>query len=254
VVKSLVSALTGIALDEGLIRSVDQPVTDFLSGFRYQGFDRVTIRHLLEMRSGIRFTESYFNPFSDVARYYYGASLDKLVYNARIKEPPGKRYDYASVNAQILGMILEKVSGKYLSQYLEDKIWSRIGMEYEASWNVDSRKNGRIRAFCCLNAAPADMARFARLYLRNGEWGSEQIISQEWIRESIRIANDSRDDQGYPYHHFWRVLEDGSYFAKGMLGQYIYIDPSRKLIICRFGKQEGDIDWVRFFRELSAGL
>lgn len=254
ITKSVVSALVGIALDEGILKSVDDPITDFVTGFSHDGFEKITIGHLLDMRSGIDFSESYFNPFSEMARFYYGKHLDRYVLRSRIKEPPDLHYDYVSVNPQLLAMAIEKVSGMPLPKYLEEKIWKRIGMEYDASWNLDSKKHKRVKAFCCLNARPLDLAKFARLYLHEGNWEGEQVISREWILQSISIVNDSRDGQGYPYHYHWRVLDDGSYFAKGILGQYIYVKPSMNLIMLRFGEKSGDLDWIAFFRSLEGQL
>jgi len=249
VVKSVVSALAGIAIDEGAVHSVDEPVTNYVKGFRHEGFEQITLEHLLNMRSGISYSEEYFNPFSEMARFYYGKNLDRYVYNSRIKEDPDLHYDYISVNAQIVAMIIENATGKSIPVYLSEKLWSRIGMEYDASWSLDSEKNRRVKAFCCLNVRPLDLAKFARLYLHQGQWEGEQVISSEWVRKSISITNDSRDSGGYPYHYFWRVLEDGSYFAKGILGQYLYVDPSRQLIMLRLGKKAGEVDWINFFRE-----
>ena len=251
VAKSVVSALVGIALDEGTLRSVNDPITRYVTGFKHNGFGEITLEHLLNMRSGIIYSESYFNPFSEMAKFYYGKHLDRYVLNSRIREAPGLHYDYISVNTQMLAMALENQAGIPLPQYLEEKIWKRIGMEYDASWSLDSKKHQRVKSFCCLNARPLDLAKFARLYLKEGNWEGEQIISREWVRRSISIDNDSKDSRGYPYHYHWRVLEDGSFFAKGILGQYIYIDPSRNLIMMRLGKKEGDVDWIDFFRELE---
>jgi CubicO group peptidase (beta-lactamase class C family) len=250
VAKSVVSALVGIALEEGLLGSVDDPITRYVGGLTEKGFDEITLEHLLNMRSGIIYSESYFNPFSEMAKFYYGRHLDRYVLKSRIREAPDLHYDYISVNTQLLAMALENQAGIPLPQYLEEKIWKKIGMEYDASWSIDSKKHQRVKSFCCLNARPLDLAKFARLYLNEGNWEGDQIISREWVRRSISIDNDSRDSRGYPYHYHWRVLEDGSFFAKGILGQYIYIDPSRNLIMMRLGKKEADVDWIDFFREL----
>ena len=127
-------------------------------------------------------------------------------------------------------------------------------MEADATWNMDSRKHGQTKAFCCINAHPLDFAKFGSMYLHMGKWNGKQIIPESWIRESIRITNDSRDSQGYPYHYQWRILEDGSYFAKGVLGQYIYIVPAKNLVILRFGKDTAKIDWISFSRNLFSQL
>ena len=252
--KSFISALTGIAISEGKIRSADQTVGEYLTGFKHPGFEKIRIEDLLNMRSGINYKEEYYNPFGDMAKFYYGVNLEKYVYDASIKEPPGLHYDYVSINAQIMAMILEKGTGMKVSEYLQEKIWKKLGMESDALWNMDCKKNGMVKAFCCLNARPLDFARFGRLYLHRGNWNGNQIVPEEWIEHTMRADENFKDAEGYPYSLFWRVLEDGSFFAKGIMGQYIYMMPEKNLIFLRFGKSYGDVDWVKFFREISNQL
>jgi CubicO group peptidase (beta-lactamase class C family) len=204
------------------------------------------------MRSGIEFRENYVNPVSHVAKYYYGRNLLKYTYNLKIKDPPGEKYDYASCNSQILALILEKTTGMSLPKYLEEKLWSKMGTAYDASWNLDSKKHRTVKAFCCLNARLHDFAKFGRLYLNQGRWNGTQLIPKNWIAESLEIRNDSRDDDGFPYTYFWRVLDNGSFFAKGIKGQYIYIHPAKELIILRFGHSYDDVDWVSLFDHIGS--
>jgi len=251
IAKAFVSATTGIAHKEGYIKSVDQAVTDFLSGFKDDGFQKVTIENLLNMRSGIKFSETYYNPFGHAAKFYYGKDLEKYAYKLKVNKTPGTEYYYNSANPLILAMIIEKTSGMRLAEYFEKKIWSKIGAEYPATWNYDSEKHGMVKAFCCINAAPRDFAKFARLYLNNGNWEGEQIIPEEWVKHSMSIHNDSRDSEDYPYNYFWRVLDNGAVFAKGILGQYIFLDPAKNIIIVRFGKKRGDVHWSALIEEVA---
>jgi len=249
--KVFVSALTGIAVDEGYIKSVDQPVTDFLTEFKHPGFDKLTINNLLNMRSGIKFSETYFNPFGHAAKFYYGRDLKKYVYKLKIKNTPGSKYHYNSANPLILAMIIEKTTGKKFTEYFEEKIWSQLGMEHPATWNFDSEEHGMIKAFCCLNATAVDFAKLGRLYLNHGKWDGKQIVPEEWVKHSMVIHNDSRDSEEYPYTYFWRVLDNGSVFAKGILGQYIYIEPESNLIIVRFGIKRGKVHWSALIEEIA---
>jgi CubicO group peptidase (beta-lactamase class C family) len=249
--KSFISALLGIALAEGSIKSIDQPVTDYLDGFKYPGFDKITIRNLIEMRSGIYFNESYSNPFGHAAKYYYGKDLKKYTYRLKPVNPPDSSYEYSSGNTQILGLVLESATGMSLPEYLERTIWTKVGMEYDGSWNLDSEKHKTVKAFCCLNASFYDFAKFGKLYLDRGKWDNEEIIPGWWIEESLKIQNDSRDDDGYPYTFGWRSLETGSFFAKGIMGQYIYINPAKELVILRFGKSYAGIEWANLFEKIA---
>jgi CubicO group peptidase (beta-lactamase class C family) len=254
--KAFVSAMTGIAIGEGKIRTVQEPVTNFLPELLDADprFGNITIGHLLNMRSGIRFNEGYANPFADMAKYYYGTNLKKYITQLKIERPPDEVYDYISVNTQLLGMALERATGHNMAAYLEQKIWQPAGMEYDASWSVDSKQHRQIKAFCCINLRPVDLARFGRLYLNGGRSSGKQIIPEAWVKQSMQITNDSRDSQGYPYTYQWRVKNDGAIFAKGILGQFLYVYPEKNVIIVRMGKKDAGLVWPEFFERLCDQL
>jgi hypothetical protein len=252
--KSFVSALIGIAINEGKIKSVDEPVTNYLPEFKNSGFEKIRIEDLLNMRSGIKFSETYSSPFGQMPRYYYGLNLNRYIKNLKVKEPPDLHYDYISVNALLLSMIVEKATGKKLSEYLSEKIWQPVGMEYPATMNVDSRRHQTIKAFCCLNARSRDFAKFGRLYLHNGNWFGKQIVPASWVKTSTSVINDSRDAHGSPYTYCWRVLNNGSYYAQGVLGQFIFVCPAKNMIIVRTGKNYAKVNWPDLFVELSNQL
>lgn len=252
VAKAFVSALVGIALDEGYIYSTSQSITFFLKELQSPEFDKITIEDLLNMRSGIDFNEGYSSPFADMAKYYYGTDLLSYIKKLKRKEAPDLNYDYISVNTLLLSLIVERATNTKLSTYLERKIWQPLGMEANASWSVDSKKNNTIKSFCCINGMARDFAKFGSLYLNNGYWNGNQIVPKKWVKRSTSIINDSRDSQNYPYTYQWRVLENGCYFAKGVLGQYIFINPNKNLVFVRLGKKYGDVDWADFCLELSA--
>lgn len=254
VTKTFISALIGIAINEGYIKSVHQPISDFLPYIDDEDVKKVTIEHLLNMRSGIKFTEGYLNPFSEVAKFYYGRNLKRYVQKLRVVDEPDKKYSYISGNAQILAFILEEATGTKISEYLYKKLWKPLGMENEATWNIDSKKHQNIKAFCCINATARDLAKFGSLYLHKGKWNGKEIIPEEWITRSTSIMNDSKDSRNYPYTYHWRVTENKAFFAKGILGQYIYINPVKNFVIVRLGKGQGNIDWADFSNELSMQL
>ncbi len=198
--KSFVSALVGIAVDEGKIKNVQDPITNYLTELDKNKFGAITIEQVLDMQSGIRFNENYMNPFADVGKYYYGRNLRKYITKLKIKEPPGRHFDYLSVNTQLLGMIVERATGQPLNEYLQEKIWKPLGMEFDASWSVDSRKHKEVKAFCCLNARARDFARFGRLFLNNGNWDGRQIISQQWVNASTTF---DKAKNGFKYSYQW---------------------------------------------------
>ncbi len=293
VAKSYVSALIGIAVDEGFIQNVEEPITKYIpelieSDSRYQD---IKIRHALNMRTGLKFDEStYTNPFAEVAKLYYGKDHLQLVLDTKIEEAPGLSYEYQSINTQILAIVLERATGRQLHSYFEEKIWQPLGMEYDATWNVDSKKNQIPKGFCCLNARARDFAKLGRLYLKNGNWEGNQIISQEWIDLSIKpnfkngcyqyqwYSEESslRDENGkiayFPdsaaavskiensyQEAIASAKNEGQYYvnecgpafmAIGILGQYIYVDPEQGLVMVRFGKK-ADSSYPYLFKKIG---
>ena len=224
IAKSFVSAMVGIAIADGKIKSVDQPVSDFIPEIAEAGFNKVTIRNLLEMRSGIGFTEEYANPFGEMAKFYYGTSLRKYCLKLKSQTPPGEFYNYQSANTQILALVLERATGMKLPDYLSEKLWRPMGTEYDASWNVDSKRFMEPKAFCCLNARAEDFAKFGELFLHHGLIGTDTIVSPAWIDESLKITNDSRDSQGYPYTTIGGSRQRGIFLPKAFSGNiYIYV-------------------------------
>jgi CubicO group peptidase (beta-lactamase class C family) len=250
VAKSYISALTGIAIDKGFFNNINDSITLYIPELRGKGLEQISIKNLLEMRSGLDYQEKYNSPFADMAKYYYGKNLDNYVSKLKLAAEPGLRYNYQSVNTLLLGIALENATQKSPARLLEEWIWQKTDMEFDASWSVDSKKNNRIKAFCCINLRARDLAKFGKLYLNNGKWKDEQIIPKAWIAESLQIQNDSRDSGGFPYTYHWRTLEDGSFFAKGILGQYLYVNPEKQVIIVRLGKSNDNINWPEQFQNM----
>lgn len=250
--KSVTSILVGIAIDEGYIQSVDEAVTNYIPELTKNGFDKVTIKHLIQMTSGLDYDEGYFNPFGDVATFYYGTKLRQEIPKMELKYEPGTKFEYLSGNTQILGLVLERaLKNKTISEYLEEKIWKPLAMEYDASWSIDNKENGIEKTFCCLNARARDFAKIGRLYLNKGNWNGKQIVSQEWVKESTKVDRSEGSPRYYQYQ-WWLPSEKGDFMAQGILGQYIYVYPEKDLIIVRLGKKEGDASWWKVLTALGA--
>ncbi len=249
--KSITSILIGCALDDKLIQSIDEPITNYIPELKKNGFENVKIKHLLQMTSGIKFDESYYNPFGDAATFYYGTDLRKAVKKMKAEVEPGTRFQYSSGNTQILGWVLERaLKTKSISQYLEEKIWQPLGMEYPASWSLDKKKDGLEKTFCCVNARARDFAKIGRLYLNKGDWNGQRIISEKWVKQSTQI-DTLEGSKWYYQHQWWLTSKKGDFSAIGHLGQYIYVNPAKNLIIVRLGKNEGNAQWESIFKNLS---
>jgi len=243
VTKVFITTLVGNAIDEGMIKSVDQAITEYIPELlKIEGFSEITIRHLLNHTSGIKFSDSKFNPLSDDARYYYGRNLRKLVLKAELYESPGVEIHYSSANVQLLALILERSTGTTLSSYLQEKIWQRIGMQYQAIWSIDNKRENSIeKGFSCLNCTAIDLAKLGRLYLNNGVWDNQQILSQSFIYEATKRDTSNGSALNFQYNFRLGPKQYGSYYSRGLYGQLIYIYPKENIIIVRVG--EADLNY-----------
>jgi CubicO group peptidase (beta-lactamase class C family) len=249
--KSVTSILIGCAIDEGLIKSVDEPITNYIPELTKKGFNKVSIKHLLQMTSGIKFNESYTNPFGEAASFYYGVNLRKKIGKMKLKSEPGKKFEYVSGNTQLLGLVLERsLKGKTITAYLQEKLWIPLGMEYDASWSIDRKKNGLEKTFCCLNARARDFAKIGRLYKNKGNWNGKQIVSQKWVEASTQLDKTDGSASFYQYQ-WWLPTPNEDFMAEGILGQFVYVNPSKDLIIVRLGKKVGKADWWKIFTALA---
>ena len=242
--KSIVSILAGAALRDGYIKSIDQPVAEFLPSFKEGGKQRITIKHLLMMSSGLNWDESYANPFSVTTEAYYGTNLKKVIERLKAVEEPGQTFSYKSGDTQILGMVVEAATGKSLSRYAEDKLWKPIGAEHDAEWSVDN-PTGIEKAYCCFFSNARDFARIGKLYLQNGIWNGDTIVDPAFVRESLS-PNGLPTESGEPadYGYQWWLLPNYKdqfiFYARGILGQYIIVIPEKQAIIVRLGKKRGE--------------
>lgn len=249
--KSVTSILIGCAIDERLIKSVDEPIINYIPELSKNGFNKVTIKHLLQMTSGIKFNESYVNPVGDAASFYYGLNLRKEIEKMKLKTEPGKQFEYVSGNTQLLGLVLERsLKIKTITQYLQEKIWTPLEMEYDASWSIDRKNNGLEKTFCCLNARARDFAKIGRLYKNKGNWNGKQIVSQKWVEESTKLDTSEGSAKFYQYQ-WWLPTPNEDFMAEGILGQFLYVNPKKDLIIVRLGMKEGKAYWWTIFTSLA---
>ena len=251
--KSVFSLLFGIAVDRGIIPSVEEPVTRYVPELAAHGFETVTLRHLLQMTSGLRFNEDPLNPLGQAASLYYGTSLREQMAKLRLEHPPGTRFHYASGSTQLLGLALERaLDGGTMTEFLQEAVWTPLQMEYPASWTVDWSKPPLEKTFCCLNGAAGDFAKIGRLYARDGDWDGTQIVSKAWIAESTRVDTTEGSIARYQYQ-WWRPFsEEDALLAQGLLGQYIYVDRARDVVIVRLGHTFGPVRWQDIFRQLAS--
>lgn len=248
--KSITSMLVGIAISEGAIKSVDDMPETYVPGFKGSEYGSTPIRDLLHMSSGIEFLEDR-DDNRDLNRLWIDMVIGGLVskkgtigsivqFNKRIA-PPGTRYFYASIEPDVLGVVLHHTLGQSLSDYAEQKIWQQIGTEADARWLVDAEGLELAHAF--FNAVLRDYARLGRLLAHDGAWNGKQIIPREWMIEAttVRAADTylapGRATPGFGYGYLlWLFGGARRQFAlRGYPGQRIYVDPVSKLILVQTG-------------------
>lgn len=253
IAKSFTSALIGIAISEGYIGSEKDLVSKYIPelGDAPQ-LKTLNIEHLLNQTSGIKYS------LSTDAKIYYGNDVIKAIRNLKFEREPGTKQHYLNVNIQLLGIVLQRATGKHPAQYLEEKIWKPIQMCSDGIWTTD-RKNKMEKTFCCMGATALDYAKFGRLYLNKGVWNGKQIIPSDWYEKSI--SRDTTNGSSFNYNYCWHIglKEYGDYMAIGMYKQHIYIYPKKKLIIVAMNNRENKllaerVNWRYVFLQIADQL
>ena len=246
VTKSFLSALVGIAVEEGYIQSLDQPVTDYVPELVTHGFAKVTFKNLLQMTSGMGDDDFgvFSNPFGKQARLTYTSNIEKELVDLELEEDPSKCFVYKSVDNALLGLILKRaLNSKTMTEYMQEKVWTPLGMEYDARWSIDHAPDGIEKTWCCISAAARDLAKFGRLYLHRGNWDGKRIVPESWVEQSTKI--DTTEGSAAYYQYGWWIMSKqyGDFRAEGILGQFVYVNPAKNIIIVRLGRSRGGLSW-----------
>jgi len=230
--KGILSLLVGFALQDGFLISEDQLVSSVFPKFAESEYGKfLTVSHLMTMQAAFDWEEEYHHPFSENSKQYFIDDLAALALNVDLKEMPGTKYEYQSVAPQLLGLILIKVTGLNLADYLSEKLWKPLGMESSAKWSTDEK--GVEKAFCCIHATAKDFAKIGQLLMQNGTWNDKQILASEFCRKLLTptLQNPAfgfnvwlHGNHSMPYYFFY-----------GFLGQFIIIIPEKKMVIVKTG-------------------
>ena len=244
VAKSFISAMIGIAVEEGKINNIEEPVTQYVPSLKGSAYDGVRIKDLLQMSSGARWNEDYGDPESDINRMgkimALGGSLNEFAATLTTDKPPGTYNLYNSTDTQVLGMLLQAATGQSVTAYMQAKLWEPLGMESPAYWMIDD--DGMEIVFGGLNATARDYAKLGELYRLQGQWQGSQLVPAQWVTDSITPdaphllpgENPMSDfDMGYGYQ--WWIMDGdrGDYSAIGVYNQFIYVDPSKGLVVVK---------------------
>lgn len=260
--KSFVSALMGIAVSEGYVESVEDPIGKYIPEFAGTEMENIPIRACLQMASGINFNEDT-NMSSFSMCTLMGQPAMKVISKYGMQEEPCTYRRYLSINTEILGQVIKNATGRSLEEYMEEKLWKKIGTAHDAYWTLS---NGTELAMGGLSVSLRDYARFARLYLNKGSYEGKQILEKQWIQDSMDISadyskpganHDAYNAIGYGYQWWIPEGDKGEFMAIGVYGQWIYVNPANRVIIVKlsadpnFMEKGYELKHVEFFRAIA---
>ncbi len=268
VAKSVLSALIGIAVEEGHIASLRDPIGQYVPALAGSGYARVPIEDALTMSSGVDFNEDYDDFRSDINMLFFRAMalstpLEDSIAALHSIRAPGEFNQYSSADTMALGLVLEAATGMPVAEYLSSRLWGPMGAEADATWSTD--RTGREIVLCCLNASLRDFARFGRLFLEGGAREGRQIVPADWVQASVtpvaphlQPGDNPASDWTFGYGYKWWIPEDpqGDFTAIGVWGQYIYVDPMREVVIVKTSTDpmfdDNDHETIATFRAIAA--
>ncbi|MFD0587474.1 serine hydrolase domain-containing protein [Paenibacillus sp. GCM10027627] len=265
IAKSFLSVALGVAVEEGSISSLNDLVTKYVPSLESSGYNGVTIKQVLEMSSGVKFNEDYTDLNSDINflipyMVLDNGSVDEFT-AALPNEAPAGIHKYKSIDTQVIGMIIKGATGMNASKYIEQKIWKPSEMSADAFWNTDLR--GNEISFAMLNAKPRDYLKFGQLMLDGGEYKGKQLVSEEWIEQSVTPGRPElypgNADPYFGYGYQWWIPNGADYgeefVAIGIYGQYIYINEEEDIVIVKFSSDPAiimnDAEVVEAFRAIA---
>lgn len=260
--KSFTSALVGIALQEGLIGSINDDISDYLPALKVSAYEGATIKDVLQMSSGVRWVEDYSDPQSDVFRLgdamYGQITFGEFIAGMKREFAPGTLSRYSSADTQALGLLLVAVTGRSVTEYMQEKLSDPLGMEYHGYWLTG--KDGLEMVFGGLNLAAIDYAKIGELYRLNGLWQGKRILSRDWVQASVTpqdphvqpgrllLPGEQSDLQGYGYQWWTYAGNRGEFSANGVYNQSIFVDPPTGTTIVKlsatptFGQTNKEVD------------
>lgn len=243
--KSFVASTLAIAMQEGYITDLTDTIGEYSPDLP-DSYKDIRIIDLLNMRSGIETT------FLNTLQLYYSADVFKTSKEMPVIHPSGTTYTYSNQATQLLIALIESATQQKFTDYFFQKVWLPMNMENAGNWSFDSQKNKTPRGFSGLSLTARDVARLGLLYLHSGKLNNQQIIPEQWIKNTITPAEEFQITPGLYYHMHWKILVPGEeFYAKGLLGQYLYINKRTNTVIVRLGLQEASTDWIKLFRSLQ---
>tara|TARA_E500000331_G_scaffold122770_2_gene120220 strand:+ start:1817 stop:3004 length:1188 start_codon:yes stop_codon:yes gene_type:complete len=262
--KSYYAALIGISLDKGEIKSLDEPVGNYVPTYREGEKQNITIRQILNMTSGLEF------PSHEHEMMFFEEDHLEYALKVAVANKPGEMFEYNNVNSMLIGEILKGATGKTAKQLLDERIFSQIGVNDYTAWEDSA---GNTLTYCCLDMSARDYSKFGLLFNRDGKWNDKQIISEEYVGESLQLywgktpsmGWSHSDTRGYSLQWWISKYDDDAkiYNTSGKFGQFIFIDKERDIVFTRITKyypsggeiqKFGPLSYLKFLGSVNAAL
>ncbi|MCX7550912.1 serine hydrolase domain-containing protein [Xanthomarina sp. F2636L] len=267
--KSVISALMGIAVEEGDIKSIEEPVDNYAPELKGSAYEGVRIKDVLQMSTGVKFNEDYGDFNSDINRWGRGFALgdsqDEFATTLERELEPGTVNHYVSINTHVLGMVLKRATGKTITEYMQEKLYNPLGMEYNGYWLLDGENMEMVLGG--LNLTLRDYAKVGSLFINEGVFNGQQIVPKSWVEASTTPdAPHVQPGEGFGYGYQWWIpsSEQGEYMAMGVYGQYIYINPTTKTVIVKLSANpkynddsyipSNDTSHIEMFRAIASSF
>ena len=255
VAKSIVTSMMFKAIMEGKIKGLDQPLSDYFEEYKEGLASELTVGDLASMSSGMKWKEKYYSVINITSESYFSDDLRSVILGQEIIDIPGQKFRYSSGDTQLLAMVIEKATETTLTNYLSEKFWKPMGAENSALWQIDSKKSGMEKAYCCIASTARDFARFGKLYINKGKWNDEIILDPSYIDLSI---NPVFEDSPYYGYGWWLYNYEGKkvFTMNGHRGQFVISFPDENIIIVRQGdynNKGGDDGSSDLFQYIAEG-
>ncbi len=250
VTKTITTSLLGIAIQEGKIKNIDQPVSDFIPEFKEGDLSKITLFHLVQMQSGLNYDE--YKNLLQTLKFYNRKNSFSAIDNIKVKNEPGTVFKYKSIDTQILGECIERAVGQPFLEYVNAKLFSKLSFQDPVAWSIDSKESGQLKYYGGLNISARDLAKFGNLVLNNGVLKNEQVLNP--YNNTFCKDRACRNEEGKYCNGWWYNTwdeESDVYFAAGFRGQVMMVNKTTGVVIVRLGENKGGLQWYDMMKNLS---
>lgn len=253
VTKTITTSLLGIAIQEGKIKNIDQPVSDFIPEFKEGDLSKITLFHLVQMQSGLNYDE--YKNLLQTLKFYNRKNSFSAIDNIKVKNEPGTVFKYKSIDTQILGECIERAVGQPFLEYVNEKLFSKLSFQDPVAWSIDSKESGQPKYYGGLNISARDLAKFGNLVLNKGVLKNEQVLNP--YNNTFCKDSECRNEEGKYCNGWWYNTwdeESDVYFAAGFRGQIMMVNNTTGVVIVRLGENKGGLKWYDMLKDLSNQL